>query len=90
LHQFSERRAQIYTPEDIRFAAKGKTLYATLLAWPEKQAVIKSLGPKRHLAGQDTQGDDARRGSSAEILSKRGRLEGRHAQTTGRATTRTC
>ena len=43
--QFSERRAKIYTPQDIRFATKAKTLYATLLAWPERQATIKSLGP---------------------------------------------
>ncbi len=43
--QFSERKAKVYTAEDIRFTTKGKTLYATLLAWPEKQAVIKSLGP---------------------------------------------
>jgi alpha-L-fucosidase len=42
--QFSERKAKVYTPEDIRFTSKGKTLYATLLAWPEKQALIKSLG----------------------------------------------
>jgi alpha-L-fucosidase len=45
LGQFSERRAKIYTPEDIRFVTKGKTLYATLLAWPERQAMIKSIGP---------------------------------------------
>ena len=29
--------------EDIRFTTKGNVLYAVLLGWPEKQAVIKSL-----------------------------------------------
>jgi len=35
---------QNYTPQDIRFTAKGETLYAFLLSWPEsRQATIKSL-----------------------------------------------
>ncbi len=33
----------VYTGEDIRFTAKGDTLYAIFLAWPGKQAVIKTL-----------------------------------------------
>jgi len=32
-----------YTSEDIRFTVKGNTLYATVLAWPEGDVVIKSL-----------------------------------------------
>ena len=33
----------VYTGEDIRFTTKGDTLYATLLAWPGDQAVIRSI-----------------------------------------------
>ena len=32
-----------FTREDIRFTINGDTLYAILLGWPEKEAVIKSL-----------------------------------------------
>jgi alpha-L-fucosidase len=45
--QFSERKAKVYTPQDIRFTTKGRIVYATLLEWPEKQAVVKSLGPAK-------------------------------------------
>jgi alpha-L-fucosidase len=34
---------RVYTGEDIRFTAKDDTLYATFLAWPGEQAVIKTL-----------------------------------------------
>ncbi|HYW43753.1 MAG TPA: alpha-L-fucosidase [Bryobacteraceae bacterium] len=33
-----------YTPKDIRFTRKGDVLYAILMAWPEDQAVVASLG----------------------------------------------
>ena len=33
----------IYTNKDIRFTVKGKTLYAIVLAWPEKEVIIKSF-----------------------------------------------
>jgi alpha-L-fucosidase len=36
-----------YTAEDIRFTAKGSTLYALLLDWPVGEAVIRSLGNGR-------------------------------------------
>lgn len=32
-----------FTPQDIRFTTKGKTLYAFLLGWPTPEAVIQSL-----------------------------------------------
>jgi alpha-L-fucosidase len=32
------------TPADIRFTTKGSDIYAILLAWPDKNATIKSLG----------------------------------------------
>ena len=33
----------VYTSEDIRFTVKDNVLYAIVLAWPEKELVIKSL-----------------------------------------------
>ena len=33
-----------YTAQDVRFTSKGKTLYAFVMGWPEKEAVIGSLG----------------------------------------------
>ena len=42
---FNEVKGKPYTSEDIRFAQKGKILYATVMAWPENgTASIKSLG----------------------------------------------
>jgi alpha-L-fucosidase len=43
---FNEDNNLRYTPEDIRFTYRNKTLYATLLAWPSDKALIKSLVPK--------------------------------------------
>ena len=33
-----------FTAQDIRFTSKGTTLYAFAMGWPEKEAVIASLG----------------------------------------------
>jgi alpha-L-fucosidase len=33
-----------FTALDIRFTLKGKTLYAFIMGWPEREAVIRSLG----------------------------------------------
>jgi alpha-L-fucosidase len=42
------RRAP-YTAEDIRFTAKGSTVYATLLAWPQdRKANVKAFGQTTH------------------------------------------
>nr|WP_294794774.1 alpha-L-fucosidase [uncultured Mucilaginibacter sp.] len=42
---FNEGKGKPFTAEDIRFNAKGKVLYATLMGWPEnKSALIKTLG----------------------------------------------
>jgi alpha-L-fucosidase len=35
-----EQAARKYTPEDIRFTAKGETLYAYVLAWPESRTTL--------------------------------------------------
>ena len=43
---FNEGKGKPFIAEDIRFTAKGNTLYATALAWPENgKLVIKSLAP---------------------------------------------
>jgi alpha-L-fucosidase len=40
---FNERNRRDLTAEEVRFTAKGNTLYAFVMGWPEKEAVIKPL-----------------------------------------------
>lgn len=49
---FNEGKGKPFTAEDIRFASKGSTLYATVLGWPDSGKVtIKSLAAgKSHQA----------------------------------------
>ena len=42
--KFNEKNRKALTAEDVRFTTKGKTLYAFVMGWPEKQAVIRALG----------------------------------------------
>ncbi|MGD0775702.1 MAG: alpha-L-fucosidase C-terminal domain-containing protein [Candidatus Solibacter sp.] len=44
--RFGERSRPDLTPQDVRFTAKGSTLYAFVMGWPEKEAVIRPLGAK--------------------------------------------
>ncbi|MCE2471120.1 MAG: alpha-L-fucosidase, partial [Anaerolineae bacterium] len=41
---FTDTAREAFTAADIRFTQKGNTLYAFLLAYPQGQALIKSLG----------------------------------------------
>jgi len=41
---FNENKRGDFTAEDIRFTTKGKTLYAFVMGWPEKEASVQSLG----------------------------------------------
>jgi len=41
--RFNEGGRADFTAEEVRFTTKGSTLYAFLMGWPEKQAVIKPL-----------------------------------------------
>ena len=41
---FNENDRAALTAADTRFTAKGSTLYAFVMGWPEKQAVVKALG----------------------------------------------
>ena len=41
--RFNEGGRKDLTAEEVRFTTKGSTLYAFVMGWPQKQAVIKSL-----------------------------------------------
>jgi alpha-L-fucosidase len=41
---FNEDKQKDLTAEDVRFTAKGSTLYAFVMGWPEKATVINALG----------------------------------------------
>jgi alpha-L-fucosidase len=41
---FNEDKQSDLTAEDVRFTTKGSTLYAFVMGWPEKEAVVKALG----------------------------------------------
>jgi alpha-L-fucosidase len=49
---FTDTNRGAFTGEDIRFTTRGDTLYATALAWPGKQLVIRSLGASAGLWDQ--------------------------------------
>jgi len=40
---FSENREVKYTPRDLRFLAKGKSLYVFTFGWPGNELLIRSL-----------------------------------------------
>ena len=41
---FNEDKQKDLTAEDVRFTVKGNTLYAFVMGWPDKSAVITALG----------------------------------------------
>jgi alpha-L-fucosidase len=41
---FNESKQPDLGPADVRFTTKGKTMYAFVQGWPEKQVAIQSLG----------------------------------------------
>lgn len=47
--EFTDTKRNTFTAADIRFTHKDKTLYAMLLAYPEGEALIKSLGDDSNL-----------------------------------------
>ncbi len=42
--KFSESKRKDLSPDDYRFTTRGRTLYAFVMGWPGKQAVIPPLG----------------------------------------------
>ena len=47
---FNERNRQDLTAEEVRFTTKGKNLYAFVMGWPEKEAVVKALSTNSSVA----------------------------------------
>ncbi len=47
---FNENKRRALTAEDVRFTKKGQTLYAFVMGWPVKQAVIAPLAANSKLA----------------------------------------
>jgi alpha-L-fucosidase len=41
---FNEDKQKDLTSDDVRFTAKGSTLYAFVMGWPEKEASVPALG----------------------------------------------
>jgi alpha-L-fucosidase len=51
---FTDTKRAAFTPQDIRFTAKGHTLYVICLAPPQQEVRIKSLASSRHAPEQVT------------------------------------
>jgi alpha-L-fucosidase len=64
---FNEDKQKDLTAEDIRFTAKDSTLYAFVMGWPEKAAVVNALG----LASDQTPG----RIRNVELLGYKGEVK---------------
>ena len=65
---FADTKRQPFTPRDIRFTTKGKTLYAILMAWPtDGKATIASLARGNKNASGEI-GDVALVGSTEKIV----------------------
>jgi alpha-L-fucosidase len=47
---FNEQNRKDLTADEVRFTTKGDTLYAFVMGWPEKQAVIKPLATTSSVA----------------------------------------
>src|SRR5260370_11730219 len=59
---FNESGRKALTADDVRFTAKGKTMYAFVMGWPEKEALVRT---------------DAGRIRSVELQGFKGRLKWR-------------
>ena len=50
---FNENQRRPFTTEDVRFTKKGHTLYAFVMGWPKKQAIIAALAANsKHAPGK--------------------------------------
>jgi alpha-L-fucosidase len=63
----NERNRKDLTAEDIRFTTKGNSLYAFMMGWPGRQAVLPSLAPGGANAVPKIQ--------NVELLGQRGKLK---------------
>src|SRR5207248_3128261 len=64
---FNERNRKDLTPSDVRFTTKGGTLYAFLMGWPEREALIPTLAVCGKLAVGKVR--------TVELLGHRGKLK---------------
>jgi alpha-L-fucosidase len=64
---FNENKRKPLTAEDVRFTTKGQTLYAFVMDWPAKQAVIAPLATMSKYAPGKIE--------SVELLGYRGKLK---------------
>ncbi|HXM34029.1 MAG TPA: alpha-L-fucosidase, partial [Pyrinomonadaceae bacterium] len=65
--KFNENKRKQLTAEDVRFTTKGQTLYAFIMGWPQREAVIAPLATNgKHVAG---------RVSNVELLGHQGKLQ---------------
>jgi alpha-L-fucosidase len=71
--RFNESKRPAMTAEDIRFTTKGSTLYAFVMGWPEKEAVVRALG----LASAQAPGKIQK----AELLGYKGELKWKQDET---------
>ena len=67
--RFNERSRKDFTAEEVRFTTKGNTLYAFVMGWPEKQAVIKPLGDDEY------RGAEAVKVRNVELLGFKGKVK---------------
>jgi alpha-L-fucosidase len=64
---FNEAKRRALTSDDVRFTRKGETLFAFVMGWPEKQAVIPQLSAKSaHAPGKI---------ENIELLGRPGKLQ---------------
>ena len=70
---FNESKRKDLTARDVRFTTKGETLYAFVMGWPEKEAVIAPLSTNsKYAAGKI---------AHIELLGHRGKLQWRQDET---------
>jgi alpha-L-fucosidase len=65
--RFNESSRTELTAEEVRFTTKGETLYAFIMGWPQKLALIKPLATSSPLSPPKVQ--------TVELLGYKGRLE---------------
>jgi alpha-L-fucosidase len=69
---FNEDKQKDMTVEDVRFTAKDSTLYAFVMGWPEKAAVVNALG----LASEQAPGQIR----NVELLGYKGELKWKQSE----------
>jgi alpha-L-fucosidase len=63
---FNEAKRKPLTAEDVRFTTRGNTLYAFIMGWPQKEAIVQALGT--------ASGQSPGKIADAELLGHPGRL----------------